>query len=134
MGRQRKQAPATEPETLEDLAPAPEADDEAQAEQDADTGEDEGTEDESEEPEAPSTDAAPAASAEPTPPGAGPKAQPLSIEETRVKLPRRNLSGAYKCKTRVRKDGSTHLPGTTLTLTDAEARHFLKFEAVEPLD
>jgi hypothetical protein len=114
MGRTRKQStPAadTSPEDTEALE---------QAEMD-EGGEQDGATSTPAEPEYP-------------PAPAGPKAQPLAIEEKRVTLPRRNLGGQYKCKTCVRKDGTRHHPGTTLTLTDDEARHYLKHDAVEALD
>jgi len=61
---------------------------------------------------------------------------PLPVKATPVpsKRPRRNLAGVYTCKTCVRHGGVKHNPGDELTLTDAEARHYLKLEAVSPLD
>jgi len=61
---------------------------------------------------------------------------PLPVKATPApsKRPRRNLAGVYTCKTCVRQAGVKHNPGDELTLTDEEARHYLKLEAVTPLD
>lgn len=64
----------------------------------------------------------------------GPQAQPMKIEEKRVSVPKRNLAGRYKALHCVRKDGVKHHPGSELILTDDEARHYLRFSAVEALD
>jgi hypothetical protein len=56
------------------------------------------------------------------------------VEEKRVKLPRRNLGGMYRCAARLSHGGVRHMPGTEVKLTDEEARHFLKDGVVEPLD
>ncbi len=50
------------------------------------------------------------------------------------KKPRRNLGGVYKTKNQVRYGGEFVATGTTLTLTDEEARHYLKFGAVEAVE
>ena len=46
----------------------------------------------------------------------------------------RDLGGMYRCKTVIRKDGQKIPCGTELELTNEEARHYIKFEAVEALD
>lgn len=56
------------------------------------------------------------------------------VEEKRVKLPRRNLGGMYRCAARLSHGGVRHLPGAKVKLSDEEARHFLKDGVVEPLD
>jgi hypothetical protein len=47
-----------------------------------------------------------------------------------TKKPRRNLGGVYKTKNQVSFNGSYQAPGSVLTLSDEEARHFLKFGSV----
>lgn len=61
---------------------------------------------------------------------------PIPVKATPVpsKRPRRDLGGVYTCKTCVRHGGVKHSPGTELQLTDAEARHYLKFNSVVALD
>lgn len=60
---------------------------------------------------------------------------PLPVKvQPKVAKPRRNLGGLYKTKNQVRFNGVYHEAGTTLTLTDEEARHYLKFGAVEAID
>lgn len=47
-----------------------------------------------------------------------------------TKKPRRNLGGVYKTKNQVSFGGVYQAPGSVLTLSDEEARHFLKFGSV----
>ncbi|MFA5052748.1 MAG: hypothetical protein WC565_01720 [Parcubacteria group bacterium] len=58
------------------------------------------------------------------------KAQPKAPS----KKPRRNLGGVYKTKNQIRYGGEFVPTGTTLTLSDEEARHYLKFGAVEAVE
>ena len=62
---------------------------------------------------------------------------PLPVKATPKapsKKPRRNLGGVYKTKNQIRFGGEFVSPGKTLTLTDEEARHYLKFGAVEAVE
>lgn len=71
---------------------------------------------------------------EPKPPPNPNAAKVNKVEEKRVKLPRRNLGGMYRCAARLSHGGVKHMPGATVKLSDEEARHFLKDGVVEPLD
>jgi len=61
---------------------------------------------------------------------------PIQVKETpkAPSKPRRDLGGLYKTKNQVRFNGVYQNAGSILTLTDSEARHFLKFNAVEAID
>lgn len=60
---------------------------------------------------------------------------PVKVElKAPSKKPRRNLGGVYKTKNQIRFNNEYQPSGTVLTLTDAEARHYLKFGSVEAID
>jgi hypothetical protein len=60
---------------------------------------------------------------------------PVKVEpKASSKKPRRNLGGVYKTKNQIRFNGEYQPVGTVLTFTDAEARHYLKFNAVEAVE
>lgn len=64
----------------------------------------------------------------------GPKAKPLKIA-SEPKLPKRDLGGVYKLACRMRHGGKLRKPGELVTLTDEEARTFLKAgPVIEPQD
>ncbi|MFA5053245.1 MAG: hypothetical protein WC565_04265 [Parcubacteria group bacterium] len=59
---------------------------------------------------------------------------PVKVQPKAPKKPRRNLGGVYKTKNQIRFNGDYQAVGTVLTLTDEEARHYLKFGAVEAVE
>lgn len=59
---------------------------------------------------------------------------PVKVEPKAPKKPRRNLGGVYKTKNQVKINGDWQPPGTVVTLTDEEARHYLKFGSVEAVE
>jgi len=59
---------------------------------------------------------------------------PVKVQQKAPSKPRRNLGGVYKTKNQIRFDGAYQPVGTTVTLSDSEARHYLKFGAVEAVD
>lgn len=64
----------------------------------------------------------------------GPKAKPRKIASERT-LPKRDLGGIYKLACRMRVDGKVKKPGELVTLTDEEARTYLKAgPVIEPQD
>lgn len=64
----------------------------------------------------------------------GPKAKPRKIASERT-LPKRDLGGVYKLACRMRVNGKVKKPGELVTLTDEEARSYLKAgPVIEPQD
>jgi hypothetical protein len=60
---------------------------------------------------------------------------PVKVEpKSPSKKPRRNLGGIYKTKNQIRFNNEYQPTGTVLTFTDVEARHYLKFNAVEAVE
>lgn len=64
----------------------------------------------------------------------GPKAKPRKIASERT-LPKRDLGGIYKLACRMRVNGKVKKPGELVTLTDEEARSYLRAgPVIEPQD
>ena len=65
----------------------------------------------------------------------GVKATPRIVEEPKVTLPsKRNLGGMYELRCRLTIGGKKLPPGSKVELSDKDARHYLQFNAVSPLD
>lgn len=114
----RKRTTKQEPEPVVEEMTA----EEHRALEEAELAEGTGEEEPEEEPEEPPVAAKPK------------QAKPRKVEEKTVKLPRRDLGGQYRCKARVSHGGTKHLPGTVITLTDKDARHFLRDAVIESVE